>query len=120
MNKRVMLVVAALAVLLPVLVWRPGGAAPATAGWWDSAWAYRVAVDVAAAGYARDDKAADVAINFTPLLDQVGDDGRFDPNSIRVLEVDEATIIDDAVPFQFDRANDFNPSSNAAARSSFC
>ena len=49
MNKRVLLVVAALAVLLSVLAWRPSGAAPAAAGWWDSAWAYRVAVDVTAA-----------------------------------------------------------------------
>ena len=114
MKKKVVLIVAALAALLSVLAWRPGGAAPAASGWWDSAWAYRVAVDVAAAGFARDDKAADVTINFTTLLEQAGEDSRFDPDSIRVLEVDGATIIDEAVPFQFDRANDFNATGNAA------
>lgn len=115
MSKRlVALIVIALTLLLPALAWRPGGAAPANAGWWDSAWAYRASVEVAAAGYARQEKVADVAINFTDLLDQVGEGSRFDPDSLRVLEVDGATILDDAVPFQFDRAANYDPSSNAA------
>ena len=113
MNKRVAVLFIALALLLPALAWQPGGAAPANAGWWDSAWAYRVGVTVNAAGYARDDKVADVAVNFTDLLNQVGEGSRFDPDSLRVLEVDGATILDDAVPFQFDRAANYNPSSNA-------
>ena len=113
MNKRLAAVVISMALLLPALAWRPGAAAPPNAGWWDSAWAYRVALDVATAGFARHDKAVDVPINFTPLLDQVGEDSRFDPDSLRVLEMDGATIVDDAVPFQFDRGANYDPASNA-------
>ncbi|MBP8948893.1 MAG: hypothetical protein KBG73_08630 [Candidatus Promineofilum sp.] len=115
MSKRLAAIgVIALALLLPALAWQTGGAAPANAGWWDSAWAYRVGVEIAAAGYPREEKVADVAINFTDLLNQVGEGSRFDPDSLRVLEVDGTTILDDAVPFQFDRAANYNPSSNAA------
>jgi len=115
MSKRAaLIVVITLALLLPALAWQSSEAAPPNAGWWDAAWAYRAAVTVSAAGYAREEKVADVAINFTDLLDQVGEGSRLDPESLRVVEVDGATVIDDAVPFQFDRAANYNPSSNAA------
>ncbi|HRN68624.1 MAG TPA: hypothetical protein PK205_01200 [Promineifilum sp.] len=82
--------------------------------WWDTLWGYRVAVTVDAAGYDRVDKVAEVDINFTDLLNELGDSGKFDPKSIRVVEVDGGSVIDDLVPFQFDQASTYNANSNAA------
>jgi len=113
MLRRFVLLVMTLVSLLTLGLWRSSAAAP-DAGWWDARWPYRVAVDVAAAGYARHDKVVDVDINFTELLDAAGQDERFDPDSIRVLAVQGNTIIDEAVPFQFDRAGNYNPNTNAA------
>jgi len=113
--KRLMFVIAILALGLPALAWAGAGrAAPAAGDWWDPRWTYRVAVDVAANGAARHDKTADVALNFTTLLTAAGEDSRFNPDSIRVVEVNEGGVVDDAVPFQFDRAADYSPTENAA------
>ena len=81
--------------------------------WWDSLWGFRTEVVVNAAGYERNDKTAELEINFTQLLAEAGETSRFDPDSIRVVEVAAGEVIDPNVPFQFDRANDFNPSNKA-------
>ena len=83
--------------------------------WWDNNWDYRVPVTAAAAGYARKDKPAEFDLNFTALWDSLGKTGTLDPNSIRVVEVDgDDAVIDDAVPFQFDKATDYNAAGKAA------
>ncbi|MEZ4539041.1 MAG: hypothetical protein R3C43_03550 [Chloroflexota bacterium] len=82
--------------------------------WWDALWGFRVAVTVEAAGYERHDQAAEITLNFTDLLAAAGESGRFDPDSIRVVEVVGGMVIDDKVLFQFDRSNDFNANTNAA------
>ena len=114
--KRLTIVIATLALALPALAWAAAGrAAPAAGDWWDPRWTFRVAVEVAAGGAARRDKTADVALNFTELLTAAGEDSRFNPASIRVVEVDGGgAVIDAAVPFQFDRATDYDPNENAA------
>jgi cell division septation protein DedD len=82
--------------------------------WWDAQWPFRVAVTVEAAGYARQDKVAEIPINFTDLLNEAGASSRFLPDSLRVVEVAGSTIVNDAVPFQFDRAPNYNSATNAA------
>ena len=96
-----------------VLIIRPVDSAGADP-WWDTLWGYRVAVTVDAAGYDRVDKAAEIDVNFTDLLDEMGDSGKFDPDSIRVVEVAGGNVVDDLVPFQFDRASNYNANNNAA------
>ncbi len=82
--------------------------------WWDYAWRYRFAVTVDAAGYARSDRVVEMPVNFTPLLASMGDSGGFDLNSIRVIEVNSSgSILDAAVPFQFDRGTGYNANNNA-------
>ena len=45
----------------------------------------------------------------------LGKTGTFDPNSVRVVEVDaNDAVIDAAVPFQFDKAGDYNATNKAA------
>ncbi len=86
------------------------------AGWWDADFEYRVLVTAGAAGYARQfDKPAEAALNFTQLLASLGKNGTFDPNSIRVIEVNGAgNVLDANVPFQFDKATDYNAATKAA------
>jgi hypothetical protein len=82
--------------------------------WLDAKWGYRVAVTIQASGYEREDKTAEFAINFTDLLSDANESGRFEPDSIWVVELDNGEVTDDKVPFQFDRDNDFNANNNAA------
>ena len=83
--------------------------------WWDAGWDYRVEVTANAAGYARKNKPAEFDLNFTQLWSTLGASGTLDPNSIRVVEVDgNDNVIDADVPFQFDRAADFNAATKAA------
>ncbi len=86
------------------------------ADWWDAQWSYRLPLTVGSGGVARTNKLVDVSLNFTQLLAGYSISGTFDPNSLRVLEVDGAgAVVDDAVPFQFDPATTYNATSNAAA-----
>lgn len=84
-----------------------GNAAPyaAPGDWWSTQWDYRVALVVGANGYARADKPVEVALNFTNLLSSVGQNGAFDPKSLRLVEVGNSGVINDNVPFQFDATN---------------
>lgn len=97
-----------------VVVVRPPAGLAADEPWWDTKWGYRTTVTVKAAGYTRNDKPAEVEINFSDLLGELGESGRLDTNSIRVVEVNDKGVIDDAVPFQFDRAGNFDAAKKAA------
>jgi len=86
----------------------------AAAGWWNNDWRYRTLITVAANGHARQDKPVEVHLNFTPLLADQGGSGALDPNSIRVIEINNADdVIDADVPFQFDKAGDYHASNKA-------
>ncbi|NLI80094.1 MAG: hypothetical protein GX443_00180 [Deltaproteobacteria bacterium] len=92
--------------------WDGGSGSAGT--WWNSAWACRVPVTVDPAGYQRFSRPVETFMNFTAMLAGLNRPGTFDPNSIRVVEVDAGgTVVDPAVPFQFDAASDFDPAVNA-------
>lgn len=83
--------------------------------WWDSGWDYRLKLSVAANGTARQNKPAEASVNFTQVLNALGKSGAVDPNSVRVVEVNgSGTVVDANIPFQFDKASDFNATSKAA------
>lgn len=93
--------------------WR-GDVTEAAEGWWDANFDYRVLITLGGNGYDRTDKPAEVAINFTTLLNAAGQTAAFDPDSIRVVEINSTgQVMDGAVPFQFDRALDYNSKSKA-------
>lgn len=97
-----------------------GGRSAAAAGWWNSDWDYRHLITVDASGNARQDKPVEVNLNFTPLLHDQGGSGAFDPNSIRVIEIDaDENVIDADVPFQFDKAGDYNATNKARGTLTF-
>ena len=90
-------------------------APPPTAGWWNTAWRYRVPVTVGAAGFQRTTRPAEVALNFTQLLTTLGTAGSLNENSLRVIEVTSGgTVIDSTVAFQFDKAAGYSALSNAS------
>lgn len=83
--------------------------------WWNDAWRYRVPLSIASGDFARQDKPAELALDFTDLLGDLSASGPFDPASIRVVEVDtDGAVVNTAVPFQFDKDADYNASTNAA------
>jgi hypothetical protein len=88
--------------------------AEAAGSWWDADWRYRALITVDAKGYERKDKPAEVYVNFTPWLAEQGGSGAFDPDSIRVIEIDNAdNVIDADVPFQFDKAGNYHAANKA-------
>ncbi len=71
-------------------------------------------ITVDADGFARQNKVVEVALNFTPLIAGAGGSGALDPNSIRVHEVNAGgDVIDNAVPFQFDKASNYHAANKA-------
>ncbi|MFK8023548.1 MAG: chitobiase/beta-hexosaminidase C-terminal domain-containing protein [Ilumatobacter sp.] len=89
----------------------PDDAAP----WWDTQFDYRVPLTVFPESVARVDKVVDAELNFSDLMASAGAGGpSFDPDSIRVVEIDAAgVVIDPAVPFQFEEGRDYDPVSVA-------
>lgn len=75
---------------------------------------YEHVVTVNGNGFARTDKVVEVGLNFTTLLHDQGGSGALDPASIRVYEINTGgDVIDADVPFQFDRAGDYNATTKA-------
>ncbi|MEZ5257334.1 MAG: hypothetical protein R2705_10725 [Ilumatobacteraceae bacterium] len=82
--------------------------------WWDTKWPYRVELLVGAAGFVRTDHIVSVGVNFTEILDSVGEPGTFDPNSVRIVEVDaNGAVIDDYIQYQFEGVSAYNATTNA-------
>ncbi len=70
---------------------------------------FRIPVTVSAAGYERFDKPVEVSINFTQILNSLGQSGSLDEQSIWVAEVDsQGDVIMAYVPYQFDKDQDYN------------
>ncbi len=85
------------------------------ASWWNTAWKFRVPVDVLAGPVDRIRRPAEIPINFTTLTGVLGTPGVFDPGTIRVVEVnDVGAVVRDSVPFQFDPAANYHPGTNAS------
>ncbi len=86
-----------------------------TAPWWDEGFDFRVPLTVSPDPVARTDKVVSQQLNFSSLMASAGSGGpTFDPNSIRVVEVDNAgVVIDSSVVYQFDPAFSYNAQSNA-------
>jgi uncharacterized membrane protein len=82
--------------------------------WWDTAWHYRVGLEVNSTGYNRTNWTIEYDINFTYLLNNMSVYGALDENSTRVVEYNTTGSILWEVPSQFDRADNYNESSNAA------
>ncbi|MDX2475472.1 MAG: cadherin-like domain-containing protein, partial [Candidatus Krumholzibacteria bacterium] len=74
---------------------------------------YRVDIDVDAATSDRQDRYVDASIDLTSYL--AGLPGTLDVASLQVLEVDSnGSLLNDSVLFQFDQAENFDPTTNAA------
>ena len=92
------------------------------AGWWNDAWDFRVPITVEAGGHERVEKPVERRLAFTDLFNEAGAGGSsLIENSIRVIETsaDGSNVIDEDVPFQFDKDLDFNASSNATGTLTF-
>ena len=97
------------------LSWTAGTHQHDPSGWWDASWNYRIPLDVNVGGHQRMDKPVTVDIDFTPILNGLGQFGALDVNSIRLIEVDgTGQISDTQVAFQFDPDPDFDALTKAS------
>ena len=89
----------------------------AIGGWWNNGWTYRVPIQVNPGGTEHYTKPAEVSLNFTTFLTTLGQGGTFDPNSLRVVEVNsQGVVLDQNLDFQFDPASNYNATTNAAGK----
>ncbi|MDH4143595.1 MAG: hypothetical protein OEY23_00310 [Acidimicrobiia bacterium] len=112
------LVLLALVAALVSGVVAPGGnrvaRADTGANWWNTPWGFRVRVSVTGNGFARTEPPLEATIDFTTLFAQAGSPGAFDPNSVRVLEVDGAgAVVGSPLPAQFDPGPGYDASTAA-------
>ncbi len=76
---------------------------------------FKLPVTIDATGFERIDKPVDVAIDFTQLLNSIGQPGTIVENSIYVAETNNLwSIIDTSAPFQFDKDSGYNSTTKAA------
>jgi len=77
-------------------------------------------VIVGAGRWQRCDAPIEIDLNFTEVYAQAGLDAALDPRSVEVVEVDLAgRCVGDALPGQFDPAEDFDAHSNAVGKLTF-
>jgi hypothetical protein len=76
---------------------------------------FALPLEADAAGHARRDGVAEIHLDFTSILEGLGQEGDFDDGSILVFEVDgSGAVIDGDVAFQFDRDPDYDAAVRAA------
>ena len=86
-----------------------------TITWWDTQRNFRIPVTVNSAQYERNEKPAEVSLDFTQILGTLGQAGTFDETSIRVVETDSTgMVLNSTVPFQFDKDTGFNAVTKAS------
>jgi hypothetical protein len=87
-------------------------------GWLNRAWHYRAPISASVGAHARTDQPVERDLNFTALLDDLDRAGALIEDSLRVVETsaDGRSILNDDVPFQFDRADDYDAATNATGR----
>ena len=82
--------------------------------WWNNQWEYRLPFSIDADGYARTDLVAEIGVNLTDLLGELGVSGTVNLDSLRLVEINNTgSVLDAAVPFQFDKVGSFDPVLNA-------
>ncbi len=85
--------------------------------WWNSAWHFRLPILVDSGSFERIDKLVELAINFTQLFSEANAiEIPLDLNSIRVVEVTNKGQFVSQVNSQFERAKEFNATTNAAGK----
>ena len=100
-------------VFAEVLIGAAGPAGP----WWNPEWHARVRIEVDPGGVVRYSKPVEIEVDFTALLKQVGLEGRLDEINLRLVELDrQYSVVDEQVPFQFDKSRDYDSKTNAAGR----
>ncbi len=92
----------------------PAATSPVS-GWWDNRWRARFKIQVGAGDYPRTDAVAEVALNFSEKLAEAGLSGALDDTNLRLIETSATDqVLDDNVPFQFDRDKNYEASTYAA------
>lgn len=85
-----------------------------SAAWWNRDWHYRLAIKADANGYQREDKPVELEIDFTILLSHIGVNDSIIESSLRLVEIDSAgVVINENVPFQFDKASNYDANTSA-------
>ncbi len=86
--------------------------------WWNATYSYRIPLKIEFTEAIN--KPVELPINFTKYMSATGATGAFNSSSIRVIEVDKSgRVIDQKLPFQFDRDEEYDSVNNAAGNLTF-
>ena len=85
--------------------------------WWNIDWPYRTLVGVGTGQFKRTNAIAELDINITQVLADIGNSGAFDPATVRCHEVDiNGSIVGSEIPCQFDPSEDFDATTRATGK----
>jgi hypothetical protein len=77
----------------------------------------RLKIEVGGGGYARSNAVAEASLDFTQKLQEAGLTGALDDSHLRVVETDASgALLDEEVPFQFDRDQNYEAGSRATGQ----
>jgi uncharacterized membrane protein len=113
MQSRIWVAVLMAVAILLLLNYQPATSQP-DVPWWNNTWHYRLPFTVNTTGYERQDWPVEYAINFTGILQSLGVSGTFDENSTVLFETNSTGYPVQEMPSQFDPADGYDASSNAA------
>ena len=86
----------------------------AQSNWWSVNWNYRIPLTVEPGNTEQQDRPAAATINFTIALKAARSRGIFVSNTLRLVEVNsKGSVVDEAIPLQFDFAPDYHATRKA-------
>ncbi len=85
--------------------------------WWNIDWPYRTLLGVGSGQFKRTNAIAELDINITQVLADIGNSGAFNPATVRCHEVDiNGSIVGSEIPCQFDPSEDFDATTRATGK----
>ncbi len=85
--------------------------------WWNANWPYRTLIGIGTGQFPRTNRVAELDLNITEVLANIGGSGTFNPATVRCREVDiNGAILGNEIPCQFEPSENFDATNLATGK----